>query len=141
MAKPTTLKFSEVTVSVGDGGTPEVFTEPCGLTTKEFTLTVNTADTNVPDCDNPDAMSWLERDAVSAARDFTGSGVLAVESFELWDDWATSGNSRNCIVTIGSWIFTGRWIVTNFSQTANLGEKVQISVTMASDGEIVRADS
>jgi hypothetical protein len=44
---------------------PEVFASPCGLNSRSFNRTAATNETNVPDCDDPDAASWLERDVVS----------------------------------------------------------------------------
>ena len=65
MTQATTYPFSKFLVKIGDGAAPEVFTDPCGLTSKGFTRTANLNDTNIPDCDDPDAPSWLGRDVVS----------------------------------------------------------------------------
>jgi hypothetical protein len=81
-------------IEVGDGNSPEVFTAPCGLTSKSFNGQAATNDTNVPDCDDPDAASWFERDVVSLSRDITGSGVLAGEFFDTWNDWFEGGDSK-----------------------------------------------
>lgn len=137
--KPTTFKFSEMIISVGDGGSPETFGNPCGLTTKSFNGQANTNDTNVPDCDDPEAASWLERDVVSLTRDISGSGVLADEFLGTWDDWFVSANSRNARIHIGDFQWSGAYLLTAFQITANLGNKVEISVTLSSDGEITRS--
>lgn len=139
MAKPVTFKFGEMLVAIGDGGSPEIFTSPCGLTTKTFGGTAATADTNVPDCDDPDAPSWLERDVTSLTRDITGTGVLAEAFLDDWDNWFASGDTKNCKVKIGDFEWTGPYILSTFNITGNIGNKLQINVSMQSDGQISRA--
>lgn len=140
MAKPTTYKFGEFLVEVGDGNSPEVFAAPCGLTSKSLNGQAATNDTNVPDCDDPDAASWLERDVVSLSRDITGSGVLAGEFFDTWNDWFESGDTKNVKVTIGTGtyqkVFTGAYLLSGFEITGSIGDKIQVNVSLASDGEV-----
>lgn len=146
MAQPHTYTFGEFLIEVGNGATPEVFGAPCGLTSKSFNGQAQTSDTNVPDCDDPDAPSWLERDVTSLSRDISGSGVLAEESLEMWDDWFTSANPKNCQVSLtdgnnGTRTWSGSYILSVFEITGNIGEKVQVNVTLLSNGEITREDS
>jgi hypothetical protein len=61
MAKPTTLSFANFKVYLGDGASPETFVAPCGFVQKALTLDATTSDTNVPDCDDPEAPAWTER--------------------------------------------------------------------------------
>lgn len=140
MAIATTYPFSKFLVKIGDGASPEVFTDPCGLTTKGFTRTANMNDTNVPDCDNPDAPSWLGRDVVSYQGNIAGSGVVAQESFDIWEDWWNAGTTRNVRIELGSppvnaWTMPAK--LQEFTQTAERGNKVQMTVNLVSDGAIV----
>lgn len=137
--KPTTFKFGQMLIEVGDGASPEVFTAPCGLRTKSFNLQVETQEDNVPDCDDPDAPAWKEREVTGLSRDITGEGVLADEFLTTWDDWATSGNPRNVRITVGDYVWTGAYFLTGFEITGQIGNKVNVSVTMQSDGEVTRA--
>lgn len=139
MAKPTTFKFGELLIEVGDGNSPEVFGNPCGLTSKSFNGQAATNDTNVPDCDDPDAASWLERDVVSLTRDISGSGVLADEFLDVWDDWFESANTKNVRVSLGDFQWTGAYLLTGFEITGDIGDKVKVSVSLQSDGEVTRA--
>lgn len=139
MTKPTTKKFGEFLIEVGDGGSPETFGAPCGLTSKSFSLAASTNDTQVPDCDDPDAPAWLERAVVTLSRDISGSGVLAVEFQQTWDDWGTSADSRNVRITLGNFRWAGKYLLTTFEQTADLGDKVKVNVSMQSDGQVTRA--
>ena len=146
MAQPHTYTFGEFLIEIGNGLDPETFAAPCGLTSKSFTLTAATNDTNVPDCDDPDAPSWLERDVVSLNRDITGAGVLAEEALEAWDDWATSALPKNCRISLidgvnGDRVWSGSYLLTTFEINGNKGEKVQVSVTIQSNGEVTREDS
>jgi Phage tail tube protein len=138
MTVATTFPFSQLLVKVGNGASPEVFTDPCGLTTKGFTRTANMNDTNIPDCDDPDAPSWLGRDVVSYAGQVAGNGVVAQESFDTWEDWWNAGETRNVRIELGS---TAAWIMPaklqEFAITAERGNKVQMAVTLVSDGAIV----
>lgn len=146
MAQPHTYTFGEFLIEVGNGATPEVFGAPCGLTAKSFNGQAATNDTNVPDCDDPDAASWLERDVTSLSRDITGSGVLAESALEIWDDWWESANPKNCQISLtggvnGTRTWSGSYILSGFEITGSLGEKVQVSVTLVSNGIVTREDS
>lgn len=54
MAAPSVVRGSYIDIAIGDGGGPEVFSIICGLTTRSFTGQVNTTDTFVPDCADPE---------------------------------------------------------------------------------------
>lgn len=141
MAKPTTFPASKLYISLGNGATPtEVFTAPCGLTTRGITLTKNTNDVNVPDCDDPDAPSWVERDVESLSGEASGSGVLAAEALPTWQDAFNSTASRNVRIGISApavdngGYYAGKAHLTSFAVTGELGNKVQVAVTITSDG-------
>ena len=140
MAQATTYPFSKFLVKIGDGAAPEVFTDPCGLTSKGLTRTANLNDTNVPDCADPDAPSWLGRDVVSYQANIAGAGVVAEESFDTWEDWWNAGETRNVRIELGSpaeyaWIMPAK--LQEFSITAERGQKVQMAVNIVSDGAVV----
>lgn len=140
MAQATTYPFSQFLVKIGDGASPEVFTDPCGLTSKGFTRTANLNDTNIPDCDDPDAPSWLGRDVVSYQANIAGSGVVAEESFDVWEAWWTAGETRNVKIELGSpavnaWTMPAK--LQEFTMTAERGNKVQMTVNLVSDGAVV----
>jgi hypothetical protein len=140
MAQATTYPFSKFLVKIGDGNTPEVFTDPCGLTTKGFTRSANTNDTNIPDCDNPDAPSWLGREVVSYHGSIAGSGVVAEESRTIWEDWWNQAETRNVRIELGNpvvaaWIMPSK--LTEFVMTGERGNKVNMTVAIVSDGAVV----
>lgn len=135
MAKPTVFAFKDFLIAVGDGNSPEVFGNPCGLTARSFAFSATTNDTNIPDCTDPEAPAWLGRDYVSFSGDITGSGILAEEFLPTW--WAWKGSRRNVRIHVGTHVWEGTYLLTNLSISSNIGNKVDINVTMTSDGEII----
>jgi hypothetical protein len=140
MAKPTTINASKLYISLGDGAPTEVFAAPCGLTTRGMTLTKDLNDVTVPDCDDPDAPAWIERTVASLSGEVTGSGILATEAWPVWRNRynaTTSGNVRIGIgvplAQNGGW-YAGKAHITSLAVTGDLGEKLQVAVTLVSDG-------
>lgn len=144
MAKPTTFPFKDLIILIGDGAAPtEEFIAPCGLTTKNFELSANSNEVQVPDCDDPDAPAWIERVVATMTGQIAGNGVMAKESFDLWRDWALEGVTKNArvqIVGTGMGFYGGAFILSAFAISADLGDKVQVDITMDSDGQITWTD-
>jgi predicted secreted protein len=128
-------------ILIGDGAAPtEAFEAPCGLTSKGLDLNAASNDVLVPDCDDPDAPAWLERAVQSLSGQITGKGVMAVESFDLWRDWALSGlpkNARVQLVGTGLGHYGGSFLLSKFTLSGDFGSKVQVDITLDSDGQIV----
>lgn len=144
MAKPTTQRPGKFSIWLGDGASPEDFTSAtCGFTTKSISFSIDTADVTVPDCDDPDAMNWSERTPTAASATVSGAGVMAEETFDTWNTWALSGEAKNARIVLdkstpGYW--GGFWILTAWEVTGNTSDgKVQVSVTLQSDGEVTWA--
>ncbi len=144
MAAPQTLRFGAGALYIGDGATPEVFTKVCGFTEMELTIDKETNDTTVPDCDDPDAAAWTERDVVSLSWSFSASGVVAVEAVPLLEDATLSSapsNIRLDLAGAGSGgstpvrRYAGRAHVTQ-SLSASRGEKWQTEVSGEGDGAL-----
>lgn len=138
--QPITARPGKMRILLGDGGSPETFSAPCGLTSRSFSPTKNFGESTVPDCDDPDAPYWIGRDVQSMSASVSGEGVLAAEAAETWMDATFSTESVNVQIeiefTTGVWSFSGAFHVTA-SITANQGEKVSVSVSMESDGAVV----
>src|SRR6185295_4350024 len=130
MTQAATLKFSQFLIQLGNGATPEVFASPCGLNSRGFSRTAATNDTNVPDCDNPDAPSWLERDVVSLSGALSGSGVVANEDFDVWEAWFDSAVSKNVKITLGTRVWIGLCLLTKLDVTGSRGKRVEFSATI-----------
>src|SRR5262245_8595373 len=104
MAAPTVIPGTKLLILVGSGGdspgSPDVFSEPCGLTAKSAAFTAATNTTVIPDCTDPTLAAWEAKDVVSLALEVTGSGVMAVESQQTWNLWFMGGTERACRIQL-----------------------------------------
>jgi predicted secreted protein len=141
MARPTTIPFKDFILEIGNGATPEVFGKPCGLTSQGINFTKETNEQQVPDCDDPDLAAATERAVTATSATFTGEGILAAEFLPEWWAFYNYNGSRNCTIelvsTVSGGTWSGKFILSGFNVTANLGEKVSVAVEMLSDGVIV----
>lgn len=140
MAQPTVLVGTKLLILVGDGASPEQFSQPCGLTTRSFDLTASTNTTLIPDCDDPEAPAWEAKDVNSLSASVTGAGVMAVESFDTWNDWFMAAVGRNCQIklddgALGQW--EGTFILASLKYGGQRGQKVTIDIALANDGAVV----
>jgi hypothetical protein len=138
MAKATTTRFSDFLVLLGDGLSPETFTAPCGLTSRGFERTANMNATNVPDCADEDAPSWLEQDVISYQASISGAGVVADESLDAWEDWWDSGETKNCQVHLKTTIWEGPFKLQTLTYNGERGQRTNLTIALVSDGEIAR---
>ncbi len=143
MTQPTTARFGKFRVLLGNTADPIVYAAPCGFTSKSLSLTKNLTDVNLPDCDDPDAVSWVGRDAESLSASVSGEGVLASESVETWlDAWEDSDAIPVKIeveFAAKTVTWTGLMHVSTFTAGAEQGGRVTASVELQSDGELTRA--
>ena len=58
---------------------PVTYAAPCGFTSKSFTLSKNLQEIDIPNCDDPDAVAWIGRDAQNLSATIAGDGVAAAE--------------------------------------------------------------
>jgi predicted secreted protein len=140
MAQPTVLAGTKLLILVGDGNSPEVFSQPCGLTTRGIAFTAQTNSTLIPDCDNPELPAWEAKDVNSIAAQVTGNGVMAVESFDTWNDWFQTAEARTCQITLddpalGHW--QGDFILTSLRYGGARGQKVTVDITLDNTGAVV----
>ncbi|XKM40327.1 phage tail tube protein [Rhizobium ruizarguesonis] len=77
MAQPSTARFGKFRIMLGNSADPIVYAAPCGFTSKSLTLTKDLTDVTLPDCDDPDAVAWVGRDASTLSASVSGEGVLA----------------------------------------------------------------
>jgi predicted secreted protein len=143
MAKPVTARFGAFTVSLSDGNSPAVFTAPCGFTSKSLSLTKSLSEITIPDCDDPDAPSWVGRDVESLSAEVSGEGVLAAEAVPTWQAAFESTASIEVQIDIefssGTLTYTGFMHLESLEITAEQGGRVQMSVSLQSDGELTGA--
>lgn len=58
MATITPIKYGDESFQFSNGGTPETFSEPCGITGRSRNFSINTQSDDLPDCDDPDAVAF-----------------------------------------------------------------------------------
>lgn len=133
MAQPTVLPGPKLLILVGDGGSPEVFATPCGLTSNTFSMTAATGSTSVPDCSDPELPVWDVKDITSLSAQVTGTGVMAVESFHVWNDWFTGATAKNVQIKLDNAMlgsYTGQFILSSFKLTGTRGQKITADITL-----------
>lgn len=139
MAQPTVLVGTKLLILVGDGATPEVFAQPCGLTTRGIDFSASTNTTLIPDCDDPEAPAWEAKDVNALSASVTGNGVMAIESFDIWNDWFQEAQARNCQIKLDSALlgyWAGQFILTGLKYGGQRGQKVTVDITMANTGAV-----
>jgi predicted secreted protein len=141
MSAPKTARFGAMIISLSNGASPPTFTAPCGFTSKSLSLSKNLSEVSIPDCDDPDAPIWLGRDVQSLTASVTGEGVLAAEAVPTWQDAFDSTASVEVQVEItfatGVLTYQGFMHLESMEITAEQGGRVQMSISMQSDGELV----
>lgn len=142
MAQPSTARFGKFRIMLGNSADPIVYTAPCGFTSKSLTLTKDLTDVTLPDCDDPDAVAWVGRDASTLSASVSGEGVLASESVETWLDAWENVESVPVKIEIEfpakTITWTGLMHVSSLNPSTEQGGRVTMSVEMQSDGELVR---
>lgn len=144
MAQPTTGKFSELGIYIGDGADPEVFTFLCGLTSKGVQRSATTQSTSVPDCADEDAPAWEQKSVDTLSITASGTGVWAAESHESMLDWFYSGLPKNIQVrhakaAVGDTEYEeGAALLTALNNTVDRGQKIQAEITIEFDGAPTR---
>lgn len=149
MTQPTVIPGTKLLVLIGSGGdspgSPDVFGEPCGLTTKNFTLNASTNTTLIPDCADPSLPAWEAKDVNALSAEVTGSGVMAVEAFHTWLDWYMGATERQARIQLVSPLalplalgyMQGAFILSKLTYNGVRGQKVNIDITMVNNGALI----
>lgn len=145
MAPPITARFGKFRVLLGNDATPIVYSAPCGFTSKSLSLNKSLSEVSLPDCDDPDKPIVLGRDVESISGSVSGEGVLAASAVIAWLEAYESTESVPVKIEIefssGVVTWTGKMHLESLELGAEQGGRVTISVTMQSDGELVRTDT
>jgi hypothetical protein len=145
MAAPVTARFGAGFIEMETS--PGVFTKLCGFNSIEIPLDKELNDTTVPDCDNPDAPAWVERDVVSQSGSFTCSGVAAREALPFIEAATMSALSFMVRITLAGMgsggatpnkRYAGRFH-TKHTLKGERGNKWEIDFSGESDGAITIA--
>lgn len=140
MASAKTIRFGDQVLLLGNAASPEVFTAPCGLTTLNLTVNIETNDTNVPDCTDPNLPSWLISDEVSKQMVVGGDGVLDTDAMQIYRAWLLAGGSKNIRwLTAGTGANGGGYwsapgILSSYEETGERGSRWNVSISIKLQG-------
>jgi len=125
-------------------GPPETFVAFCTVNAaRSVAGDAATNDFNIPDCEDPDKMGWLAREKVSLSYSAQGAGILNTPDVQEFADWLADPLSRNCQIVVdvpaadGGVIFAGLFHLTHFEITGDRGAKMEATINLISDGEII----
>lgn len=144
MAQTLAVRGTKLLIQVGDGASPEVFAHPCVINTeRSFGLAAETAEFQTYDCDNPEGMSWAQREKTVLSADISGAGRLHAADIKAYDTWFRSKDPKNVRINIdtaktnGGGYWQGSYHLTGFEITG--GDKssvIEVSLTLQSTGEV-----
>ena len=126
----------------GEGGAID-YTAPCALEERSLTLEKQTNEETIPDCDGA-LPGVLESEVEAMVARISGSGMMAEQSVDLWEDAYESVAPvpvRADIIKASGAIIRREFLAqfTQFAYSvANDKSKVRISVEASSHGSIVR---
>ena len=133
-----------VTVKVGDGALPEVFTIICGIENVSINRTVNTTDRFRRDCAKPGKVPTRKARVTGRQWDATGSGVINIDEFNTFN--AALGIRKNYRFEFGrrdgtdTGVIIGRYDGPAVMTAANVNasaEEGTAEITLAGEDEIV----
>jgi hypothetical protein len=138
MSLPTEFDFA--LVKMGDGASPEVFTQICGIEAAQVNITASTSDHFARDCAKPGAVPYRRVKTQGRQMDVTGSGLSNAETVQDFLD--AIGLSKNFLIegyrrdgTDGGELlgtFSGPYVMTAFN--LNIATEASGEVVLASDG-------
>lgn len=150
MAQAKTVSGSSLLIMIGDGATPtEAFAHPCLINSQRaIQFSAETAETNVPDCDNPEAIAWIECEKRSVSAQISGEGVLNTPDTEEYFNWVKGETTKHVRAKLngvtganGGGYMAGSFHCTAFELSGNRGEKVNCSITLLSSGAVTWVDN
>lgn len=142
MAEATGIKGGRIKVMLGNDADPIVYGVPCGLTQRTLTFNKGLEEFQLPDCDDPDLVSWMGRDATSLSMSIGGEMVIAEESVETWLDAVESEDSTPIKVVAEfpakTITWTGNAHVESLEITGQNNRRSTGTVSLQSDGKMTR---
>lgn len=125
-------------IQIGDGASPEVFSNLCGIQTRSFNMSANDVDTTIPDCDDPGATPQKTGVPGIKNRTFTGSGkFVAGAASAAFIGYVTDAVVFNAKVIVpGLGTFTGPFYVTDFTFNGEQEGTMGFDATFMAGGEL-----
>ena len=144
MTQTSGIKGGKIRVLLDPEGTG-TYAAPCGFRSRSITINKGLQEVSLPDCDNPDEITWMGRDATDLSMSVSGEGVLATESVETWLDAIEDADPVAAKI---EWEFptktitwTGFLHISSFAVTGENNRTATATAEMASDGKMTRVVS
>jgi predicted secreted protein len=147
MALAITAKSSELALHF-ETATPGTYSAAgaCGITDFEFTMSNETAESMIPDCDDETKPYVKEREVIASEWSLSGTGVWAQTSHEALLQWWKTGAVRNVRIVyakaaVGDVEFvTGPAILTSITHAKVKGQRVTAQINIVSAGDVTLVD-
>ena len=125
-------------IRIGDGATPEVFANLCGIKTRSFNMSANQVDTTVPDCNNPGGPVQQTSVPGITQRTFTGSGkFVSGGTQKILLDHVRAATVFNAEVVVpGDGEYAGPWMVSDFEFSGEDEGNMDFSATFTAAGPL-----
>lgn len=145
MAAAAAFSAGKFIIQIGDAGGTEVFAEPCAVVEGKLAFSKSVSETVLPDCEDPDAPGWTDRDATAFSAEITGSGVATKAGMNTIEAAFLATASRNMrIQHVGGGSggatpdkrYAGAFHITSLDYDRSRGEKLAFSFTAQSDGAV-----
>lgn len=149
MALAKVVRGKNLLIKVSDGGGTPVFAHPCLINAaRGIVFTAETNQTRIPDCDDPELIAWIKREKTAIGATINGAGVLHTADTEFYFNWVTSADPIAVRVELygvtlanGGGYFAANFHCTSFELTGDIGDHVQSSIGLESDGAVTWTDA
>lgn len=125
-------------VKIGNGESPEVFTNVCGIQTRSFNLSASEVDTTIPDCLDPGAAVQRTAEPGIVNRTFSGSGKFfsgaTADILMAHVNAATTFNAQVVVPGLGE--YEGVWFVSEFEFSGEMEGNMDFSATFVAAGPL-----
>jgi len=137
-----TITGGKIFVYLGNNADPVVYTAPCGFLERSLSFSRSLNETNIPDCDDPDAPDWIVRNVGSLSMSISGTGVVASSNIEVWMGAFETASSAKVKVEIvfpdKKVTYTGEMQLESVEIAGTNGDTVSLNVSIQSSGEMVK---
>lgn len=134
-------------LKMGNGMSPESFAVFCSITAKTINFEGQENTFDIGDCSDPEAITWLVAEMQSKRVLVDGNGTLNTPDFDTFYTWWDGGESVNCQLVIdvaaadGGRILEGAFKLPKFQLTGEKGAKMNVSISLGSDGPITKTNN